>query len=76
MIISLSCFIALALNLPWLLDGFIYNPSLETILGNRTSNSEAISVAKALTLSPDLAGNSILGWGFPAVAADEASFQL
>ena len=69
MIISLSCFIALALNLPWLLDGFIYNPSLETILGNRTSNSEAISVAKALTLNPDLAGNSILGWGFPAVAA-------
>ena len=29
MIISVSCFVALALNLPWLLDGFIYNPSLE-----------------------------------------------
>ena len=69
MVISVSCFVAFALNLPWLLDGFIYSPSLETILGNRTLNSEAISVTKALTLNPDPAGNSILGWGFPAVAA-------
>ena len=69
MIISVSCFVALALNLPWLLDGFIYSPSWETILGNRTLNSETISIAKALTLNPDITGNSILGWGFPAVAA-------
>ena len=52
-----------------MLDGFIYNPSLETILGKRTLNSDTISVAKALTLNPDITGNSILGWGFPAVAA-------
>ncbi len=64
-----SCLFALALNLPWLLDAFIYNPSLEAILDNRTPNTETITVLKALTLNPDLAGNSILGWGFPAVAA-------
>ena len=69
MIISVSCFVALALNLPWLLDGFIYSPSWENILGNRTLNSETISITKALTLNPDITGNSILGWGFPAVAA-------
>ena len=46
MIISVSCFVALALNLPWLLDGFIYSPSWETILGNRTLNSERLASLK------------------------------
>ena len=67
-VMFVSGLVALALNLPWLLDTFIYNPSLETVLGDRSQNSETISVLKALTFSPDLGGNSILGWGFPAIA--------
>lgn len=69
LVIIVSCLIGLALNLPWLLDAFIYDPSLESFLGNRTPNSDSIGVLKAITLTPDLAGNSILGWGFPAIAA-------
>ncbi|MBT94588.1 MAG: hypothetical protein CL431_01290 [Acidimicrobiaceae bacterium] len=68
-VIVVSCLIGLVLNLPWFLDTFVYDPSLESIFGNRTPNSDSIGVLKAITLTPNLAGNSILGWGFPAIAA-------
>ena len=68
LVLSIACLVGLALNLPWIFDLYINNFSLETLLGNRISSAEKVGIVKALTLSPDADGTSILGWGFPIVA--------
>ncbi len=67
LIFAMSCMLAAALNLPWILDNFVTEPSWTSIFGTRSNAGESINIFDALRLSADSAGNSIFGWGFPVL---------
>jgi len=67
-VLIMSCVVAAALNLPWVIDYFLSDPSWNSIFHTRSSASESVDVIGALTLQMETGQNSIFGWGFPALA--------
>ena len=67
-VLIISCIVAASLNLPWIIDYFLSDPSWSSIFHTRSSVSESVDVLGALTLQMESGQNSIFGWGFPALA--------
>lgn len=67
-VLIMSCIVAASLNLPWIIDYFLSDPSWSSIFHTRSSVSESVDVLGALTLQMESGQNSIFGWGFPALA--------
>ncbi|MBB33047.1 MAG: hypothetical protein CL455_05305 [Acidimicrobiaceae bacterium] len=67
-VLIMSCIVAASLNLPWIIDYFLSDPSWSSIFHTRSATSESVDVLGALTLQMESGQNSIFGWGFPALA--------
>ncbi len=67
-IICMSSILACVLNLPWILDNFVTDVSWTSIFHTRSPAFKSVDVLGALRLSTEAGENSILGWGFPALA--------
>jgi len=67
-VLIMSCIVAASLNLPWIIDYFLSDPSWSSVFHTRSSVSDSVDVLGALTLQMESGQNSIFGWGFPALA--------
>ena len=67
-VLIMSCIVAASLNLPWIIDYFLSDPSWSSIFHTRSSISDSVDVLGALTLQMESGQDSIFGWGFPALA--------
>ena len=67
-VLSLGLIIALAVNLPWLIDVFAFDPSWEWLVGTRPSSNLSGGLSDFLQLTAGRSGNQIFGWGFLAIA--------
>ncbi len=67
-ILSLGGFIALAINLPWIMDIVAFDPSWKWFVGTRPSSSFSAGFSDLLRLTPDGSGNQIFGWGFLVIS--------
>ena len=67
-VLSLGAIIAVALNLPWLIDSVVFDPSWKWFVGTRPTSSISGGLSDFLRLESHNVGKSIFGWGFLAMA--------
>ncbi len=70
-LVGVFCFggiIAIALNLAWLMDSVVFDPSWEWFVGTRPLSDISGNLSDFLRLQAGNDGNSLFGWGFLAMA--------
>ena len=67
-VLCMGGIVALAINLPWLIDVVTFDPSWQWFVGTRPSSSFSTDLSDSLRLTPDGSGNRIFGWGFLVIS--------
>lgn len=67
-ILLLGVVVALALNLPWLIDVVAFDPSWHWLVGTRPTSGLPTDISPFLRLTVDTSKNQFFGWGFLAIA--------
>ena len=67
-VLSLGAMIAIVINLPWLIDSVIFDPSWKWFVGTRPTASISGDLSDFLRLESQSSGKSIFGWGFLSMA--------
>jgi len=67
-VLSLGAIIAIAINLPWLIDSVLFDPSWDWFAGTRPISDVSGNLSDFLRLESESVGNSVFGWGFLAMA--------